>query len=110
MFIQFIFKVTIYHGMSDLSKKGLVKEFDSSPNLNWWVKDSKCDKLGGQDGGTFPPGIAKDESLDIFISLMCRRLDLVFEKEMQYPQDLVANRYVPPPNAMGSHTDKNPER
>lgn len=102
--------VTIYHGMSDLSKKGLVKEFDSSPNLNWWVKDSKCDKLGGQDGGTFPPGIAKDESLDIFISLMCRRLDLVFEKEMQYPQDLVANRYVPPPNAMGSHTDKNPER
>jgi len=102
--------VTMYHGMSDLSKKGWVKEFDSSPVMNWWVKDSECDKLGGQDGGTLPPGLGKEDSLDMFISLMCRRLSLAYEKEIKYPQDLVANRYIPPLNAMGSHLDKNPER
>lgn len=102
--------VTIYHGMSDLSKKGWVKEFDSSPVLNWWEKGSECDKLGGYDGGTLPPGLGKEDSLDMFISLMCRRLELVYEKEEQYPHDLVANRYIPPDNAMGSHLDEDPVR
>jgi len=102
--------VTIYHGMSDLSKKGWVKEFDSSPVMNWWEKGSKCDELGGYDGGTLPPGLDKEDSLDIFISLMCRRLELVYEKEMQYQNNLTANRYIPPENAMGSHLDENPRR
>jgi len=102
--------VTIYHGMSDLSKKGWVKEFDSSPVMNWWQKGSKCDEMGGFDGGTLPPGLEKEDSLDIFISLMCRRLNLEFEREEQYPNNLVANRYIPPENAMGSHDDDDPRR
>jgi len=102
--------VTIYHGMSDVSKKGWVKKFDSSPVMNWWEKDSKCDELGGFDGGTLPPGLTKHDSLDIFISLMCRRLNLEFEKEEHYSHGLVANRYVPPENALGSHLDQDPKR
>jgi len=102
--------VTIYHGMSDLSKKGWVKEFDSSSTMNWWKPGSKCDEMGGFDGGTLPPGLEKEDSLDIFISLMCRRINLVFEKEEFYKEDLIANRYIPPENAMGSHLDTNPNR
>jgi len=102
--------VTIYHGMSDVKKKGWVKEFDSSPVMNWWEKGSKCDELGGFDGGTLAPGLAKEDSLDIFISLMCRRLSLEFEKEEHYPHNLVANRYIPAENALGSHLDKDPKR
>jgi hypothetical protein len=34
--------------MADLSKKGWVKEFDGSPNMNWWKKVScSHDKFHG---------------------------------------------------------------
>ena len=48
--------------------------------------------------------------MDLFIDLMCRRIDLMYEQEETYPEELVANRYIPPPNAMGSPDDKDPER
>jgi len=102
--------VRIHHGMADLSKKGWVKEFDGSPNMNWWKKDSECDRLGGFDGATLPPGLDQSATIDMFISLMCRKLDLVFEKEVKYQNNLIANRYVPPLNAMGSHNDTDPSR
>jgi len=100
----------MYHGMSDLSLKGRVKEYNGSPVMNWWVPGSKCDQLGGQDGGTLAPGVLKEDSMDLFIDLMCRRIDLVYEQEETYPEELVANRYIPPPNAMGSPDDKDPQR
>ena len=34
------------------------------------------------DGATLPPGLATTDSLDMFISLMCRRVDLQFEQEV----------------------------
>jgi len=103
----------IHHGMADLSKKGWVEEFDNSPTLNWWKAGSECDKLGGQDSSTLPPGWEKTQSMDMFISLMCRRIKLNYEKETEHA-GLTSYRYIPPPNAMGSHTDpdetkRNPE-
>merc|ERR1719431_485803 len=41
--------VKMHHGMADLSKKGIVAEFDNSKTLNWWVPGSKCDQLAGSD-------------------------------------------------------------
>ena len=76
--------VTINHGMSDLSKKGWVSQFDGSPQLNWWKAGSECDKVGGQDGGTLYPGTKKEDKLEMFISLMCRKLNLKYEKDVQY--------------------------
>ena len=96
--------------MSDLGLKGKVKEYNESPVMNWWVPGSQCDKLGGFDGGTLPPGLLKEDSMDLFIDLMCRRIELEYEKEETYPEELVANRYIPPANAMGSPDDEDPER
>ena len=49
--------VKIFHGISDLSKKGWVKEFDGKDTMGWWKEGSQCDKIGGQDGGTLPPNV-----------------------------------------------------
>merc|ERR1712123_47745 len=97
----------IHHGMADLSKKGWVEEFDSSPTMNWWKPGSECDKLGGQDSSTLPPGWERTQPMDMFISLMCRRMKLIYEKDTQH-LGLTSYRFIPPPNAMGSHTDADP--
>jgi hypothetical protein len=31
----------MYHGMSDLRKKGWVKEYNQNTQLNWWAPKSK---------------------------------------------------------------------
>ena len=63
----------MYHGASDLSKRGWVKEFNNSPTLGWWEPGSTCDKAGGHDGGVLPTGVENGQALDIWISLVCRR-------------------------------------
>jgi len=98
--------VKMNHGMADLSKKGWVEEFDSSPTMNWWQQGSTCDKLGGQDGATLPPGIMKTDAMDMFISLMCRRINLEYEKDVEH-LGLNSYRFIPPDNAMGAHDDPN---
>lgn len=102
--------VTMYHGMADLKKKGWVKKYNNSTRLNWWAPDSQCDVVGGQDGGTLYPGVQVEDSLDIFIDLMCRRIQLEFEKTVEYRDGLEAYRYIPQPNAMGAHDDTDPVR
>jgi len=99
----------IHHGMADLSKKGWVEEFNSEKSLNWWKPGTECDKVGGQDSSTLPPGWKKDQVMDMFISLMCRRIKLEYEKDMEH-EGLTSYRFIPPENAMGSHTDPNPKR
>merc|ERR1711970_474918 len=74
----------IHHGMADLSKKGWVEEFNSEKSLNWWKPESECDKVGGQDSSTLPPGWKKDQVMDMFISLMCRRIKLKYEKDTEH--------------------------
>jgi hypothetical protein len=66
--------------------------------------------VGGQDGGTIYPGLQREDTLDIFIDLMCRRIQLDYEKEMEYREGLTAYRYVPSPNAMGAYDDPDPVR
>ena len=78
--------VTINHGMVDLSKKGWVSQFDGSPVLNWWKAGSECDQVGGQDGGTLYPGTQRTDTLQMFISLMCRKINLQYEKDVQYDE------------------------
>ena len=78
-----------------------MSEFDGSPVLNWWKKGSSCDAVGGQDGGTLYPGDDGDDydddynddddagtkegdDLQMFISLMCRKIALSFEKKTEH--------------------------
>ena len=68
-------------GVGDISKRGQILEFDSSPNLNFWKKGSKCDTVkGALDSATLPTRITRDMELDVFIALICRKSLLVYEK------------------------------
>merc|ERR1719228_2587423 len=100
--------VTINHGMEELSRKGWVSKFDGSSELNWWAPGSECDKVGGQDGATLYPGAKKTDHIEMFISLMCRKIGLNYEKDVLYGE-LTSLRFIPPPNALGSADDNNNE-
>lgn len=101
--------IKMHHGAADITKKGYMEEYDNSPNMNWWQPGSQCDSVvGAQDGATLPPGVSRNETLDIFIALMCRKILLEYEEDRTY-RGLTGLRFIPPRNAMGSHTDRNPE-
>ena len=68
-------------GVSDIAKRGQIIEYNNSPTLNFWEKGSECDRVkGALDSATLPTKITRDMELDIFISLICRRSQLVYEK------------------------------
>ncbi|XP_040564002.2 LOW QUALITY PROTEIN: lysosome membrane protein 2-like [Lepeophtheirus salmonis] len=93
-------------GISDLSDKGKVLAYDGKTELGWWKKGSTCDKVRGQDSSTLPPSLARDMNLEIFIALMCRPIDLTYEKDTSHA-GIPTYRFVPPINALGSHLDSN---
>jgi len=97
--------VTIHHGMVNIAKKGWVEKFDNKTNFEWWEKGSACDQVGGHDGPTFPPVIEMSQEMEMFISLMCRKISLQYEKHTSH-SGLLSYRFVPPANSLGSHTDQ----
>jgi len=101
--------VTIHHGMRNLTMKGWVEKFDNSTTMGWWEEGSICDQVGGQDGATLPPLVSKSQEMEMFISLMCRKINLQFEKTTTH-SDLSSYRFIPPSNAFGSHNDSDPLR
>lgn len=101
--------IKMHTGVADIEMKGRMETFKGSPSMNWWKPGSQCDNVvGAQDGATLPPGLPRDKDLDIFIALMCRRITLEYEADKVY-KGLTSLRFVPPRNAMGSHTDPDPE-
>ena len=68
-------------GVGDIATRGQIIEYNDSPTLNFWEKGSKCDVVkGALDSSTYPTKITRDMELDIFISLICRKSQLVYEK------------------------------
>lgn len=100
--------IRIFSGVSDLKMKGVVKKYDGKTTLGWWKKDSMCDKVKGQDSSTLPPSLNKDMTLEIYIALMCRTINLKYEKDVNHA-GVDTLRFIPPENALGSHDDPNPD-
>ena len=68
-------------GVGDIAKRGQIVEYNGRPTLNFWEKGSKCDVVNGAlDSATLPTKITRDMKLDVFISLICRKSQLVYEK------------------------------
>lgn len=95
--------IKMNHGAADITMKGKIEEYDNSPTLNWWQPGSQCDSVvGAQDSATLPPGVDGNDPLTIFIALMCRKITLHYEEDREY-KGLVAKRFIPAENALGSH-------
>jgi len=99
--------VTVNHGMMNISRKGWVEKYDGSSTFGWWKKGSSCDEVGGVDGATLPPQVNKNLiEMDMFISVLCRKISLYYEKNT-FHSGMVSHRFIPPPNTFGSHNDPN---
>jgi len=98
----------IHHGMADLSKKGWVEEFDGKKTLDWWVPGTQCDAVGGQDTSTLPPLWTTNSTLDFYTPLMCRRIQLDFEKETSH-LGLDSLRFIPSIKQLASPHDEDPD-
>jgi len=97
----------IHHGQANLSMKGWVDEFDGRKTFGWWVNNSKCDEVGGQDTSTLPPGWTNESVVDFYTPLMGRRIKLNYEKDMKH-LGLNSHRYIPNLNQF-AHPDENEE-
>lgn len=94
-------------GKDKLFKRGSITQFNGRKSFGWWLKDSHCDDVGGQDGSTLPADLDKENHLEIFFPWMCRKLPLTFEKEVKH-EGVNTYRFAPPSNALGSPHDKDP--
>ncbi len=90
----------IFNGQTDLGMKGVVEKYDGKTTLGWWKKGSVCDKVKGQDSSTLPPGLTPNRTLDIYIALMCRTIQMNYEQEVEHA-GIKTLRFIPPMNALG---------
>lgn len=74
-------RITIWSGVDDITKYGVMDKFNGRSHLPHWSTD-ECNLLRGTDGSIFPPHITKNTTLYIFDKDLCRSLPLQFEKEV----------------------------
>ena len=99
--------VTFRTGQNNkLNLKGVVTQYNNKDVLNWWQKGSVCDNVKGQDVSVLPPGLDETADFEVFIPLMCRTLEMNFEKHIDHA-GIRTLRFIPPANALGSHDDEN---
>ncbi|CAH1981588.1 unnamed protein product [Acanthoscelides obtectus] len=99
--------VTMWTGAGDISRYGLINRFNGKNNLSHYLTD-ECNSVMASDGSIFPPHMTKNTTLYIFDKDLCRRLPLVFEKEVKGSDDIPAYRFTPPKNVFAS-VEENPD-
>ncbi|XP_028139088.1 lysosome membrane protein 2 isoform X1 [Diabrotica virgifera virgifera] len=100
--------ITIFTGVEDITKYGIIESVNGKTNLSHYGTD-QCNSLEASDGSIFPPHMTKNTTLYIFDKDLCRRLPLVFDKEvLASSNEVPAYRFTPPKNVFGS-VEENPE-
>lgn len=70
--------LTIFTGLKDISKYGLLDKWNGREKLDHWT-EPYCDSVSGSDGSIFPPQITKESILKIFDKDLCRALPLIYK-------------------------------
>ena len=50
----------------------------------YWWESPQAIRINGTDGTLLPPYVSKDERITVFVAELCRSIDLVFQKEVEY--------------------------
>lgn len=100
-------RVTIFSGVNDITKYGIIDKYNGKTHLSHWLND-ECNRLNGTDGSIFPPHITKNTTLYIYDKDLCRLLPLAFEKEVDTRNDVKGYRFSPPETVFAD-IEKNPD-
>ncbi|XKL65381.1 hypothetical protein PGB90_008801 [Kerria lacca] len=87
--------MTIFTGVEDISKFGLINRFNGKTQLSHWKTDS-CNRIDGSDGSIFPPHMDHNTTLYLYDKDLCRLLPLKFQKEVLTYNDVKGYRFTPP--------------
>lgn len=72
--------------------------------MDYW-SSNECNAVEGTDGSQFPPtSIQNRDTVQVYIKDICRKFDLVFQKEVTTLNDIPAWRYRAPENIF-AHPD-----
>lgn len=84
----------------------IINNLNGEEKVNFWSTD-ECNKIDGTDGVQFPLNwVDKKQPLQVFIEGMCRKLPLIYEKDVEAFNNLSVWRYKMPLNVF-SHPDNN---
>lgn len=101
-------RITVNTGVEDITKYGLIDNVNGKNNLSHYTTEH-CNSLEASDGSIFPPHMTKNTTLYIFDKDLCRRLPLVFQKEvLSSSNEVPAYRFSPPKNVFAS-VEENPD-
>ncbi|XP_025422540.1 scavenger receptor class B member 1 isoform X2 [Sipha flava] len=75
--------MTVFTGATDIRMFAALDKVNGRTHLPYWTSET-CNRVsGGSDGSLFPPRIQPDTILHVFDKDMCRKLPLVFKKEVE---------------------------
>lgn len=100
-------RVTIFTGVDDITKYGIIDRYNGRTHLPHWSSES-CNRLNGSDGSIFPPHITKNTTLYVYDKDLCRLLPLEFDKEVETKRGVPGYRFTPNLDVFAS-VDRNPE-
>ncbi|XP_061396790.1 lysosome membrane protein 2 [Musca vetustissima] len=98
----------VYTGEDDIRKFSKITQFNGKPMLDFWT-DEECNRIDGSDPSMFPPHVVETrEPLSVFLQVFCRKVPLLFEKEVTIYDNIDALRYRTPLNVFGN-PEENPD-
>ncbi|KAM8829071.1 lysosome membrane protein 2c isoform 1-T1 [Spinachia spinachia] len=95
---QYVF----YTGQQNHRDFARVDTWNGDSTLSWWTSD-ECNMINGTNGASFHPVIAKNETLYMFSSDLCRSLYALYEEDVTV-KGIPAYRFSPPSEVFANHT------
>lgn len=83
-------RITVRTGTNDLDRIGIVTGLNGESQMTVW-DSPECNRIDGSDGAFFPRYlINKTNTLYLFHKDMCRKLPLVYQKEVDVSTSVVS--------------------
>ena len=85
---------TMLTGLHTLADKGTILDMNGSPYFNVWQKGSECDRVAGSREPSSLPSCENIDSFQMLMGIMCRKIRMEFDANINYSQGIIAKRFV----------------